>query len=80
MPNPFSGITTILFNVKDEALAKICVCNLLGEKVFEEKIKTTYGNNIYELNCTNWNNGIYLYTIQYKNFSVTKRMVLTGNN
>ena len=80
LPNPFSGITTILFNVKDEAQAKICVYNLLGEKVFEEKIKTVYGNNKYELNCTNWNNGIYLYTIQYKNFSETKRMVLTSNN
>lgn len=80
VPNPFSGITSILFIVKDEAPAKICVYNLLGEKIFEEKIKTTYGNNSYELNCSSWSKGIYLYTVQYKNFSETKRMVLAGNN
>ena len=79
LPNPFSGITTIKFNVKDEAQAKICVYNLLGDKIFEDKIKTAYGDNSYELNASNWNNGMYLYTIQYKNFSETKRMVITGN-
>ncbi len=78
-PNPFSGKTTIKFNVKDEAPAKISVYNLLGDKVFEDKIKTVYGDNSYELDATNWSNGMYLYTIQYKNYSETKRMVLTAN-
>ncbi len=79
IPNPFFAKTTIKFNVKDEASAKICVYNLLGDKIFEDKIKTTYGDNSYELDGSNWSNGIYLYTIQYKNFSETKRMVLTAN-
>ena len=79
VPNPFSGNTTINFTVKDEAPAKICVYNLLGDKIFEDKITTTYGDNSYELNATNWSSGVYLYTIQYKNFSQTKRMVLTSN-
>jgi len=79
VPNPFSGNTTIKFTVKDEAPAKICVYNLLGDKIFEDKITTTYGDNSYELNGSNWGSGVYLYTIQYKNFSQTKRMVLTSN-
>lgn len=78
-PNPFTAKTTIKFNVKDEAIAKISVYNLLGDKIFEEKIKTNYGNNSYELDGSDWSNGMYLYTIQYKNFSQTKRMVLTSN-
>ena len=53
--------------------------NLLGEKIFTDNIKTTYGDNSYELDGTNWTNGIYLYTIQYKNYTETKRMVLAGN-
>jgi len=79
VPNPFTNKTTIKFTVKDEASAKISVYNLLGDKVFEDKIKTTYGDNGYELDASNWSNGMYLYTIQYKNFSETKRMVLTAN-
>jgi len=55
------------------------VYNLLGDKMFEDKIKTVYGDNGYELDASNWSNGMYLYTIQYKNFSETKRMVLTAN-
>ena len=78
-PNPFNAKTTIKFNVKDEASAKISVYNLLGDKIFEDKIKTTYGDNSYELDGSNWSNGMYLYTIQYKNFSETKRMVLSVN-
>ncbi|MEO6305441.1 MAG: T9SS type A sorting domain-containing protein [Bacteroidia bacterium] len=79
VPNPFSGKTTVKFNVKDESQAKICVYNLLGDKIFEDKIKTIYGDNSYELDGSNWSNGMYLYTIQYKNYSETKRMVLTTN-
>ncbi|MDO9001455.1 MAG: T9SS type A sorting domain-containing protein [Bacteroidota bacterium] len=79
VPNPFSEKTTIKFNVKDEAIAKICVYNLLGDKIFEDKITTKYGDNNYELDGSNWSSGMYLYTIQYKNYSETKRMVLTGN-
>ena len=79
IPNPFTGKTTIKFNVKDESNAKICVYNLLGEKIFTDNIKTTYGDNSYEIDGTNWTNGIYLYTIQYKNHTETKRMVLAGN-
>ncbi|MGZ3900685.1 MAG: T9SS type A sorting domain-containing protein [Bacteroidia bacterium] len=76
IPNPFSGKTTIKFNVKDESAAKISVYNLLGEKIFDDKIKTTYGENSYELNGSDWNNGIYLLTIQYKNHTETRRMVI----
>lgn len=79
VPNPFSGKTAIKFTVKDEANAKICVYNLLGDKIFEDTIKTTYGDNSYDLDGTNWSNGMYLFTINYKNFSETKRIVLAGN-
>ncbi len=77
-PNPFSGKTLIKFSVKDESPAKLCVYNLLGEKIYEDKFKTVFGENTYELNAAEWNSGIYLYTIQYKNFAVTKRMVLNS--
>lgn len=79
-PNPFSGKTQIKFNVKDEAQAKISVYNVLGNKIFSDAFKTNYGENSYELNASNWSNGIYLYTIQYKNYTETKRLVLSNTN
>jgi hypothetical protein len=79
-PNPFSGKTTIKFNVKDESIVKIFVYNILGDKVLEEKIKPNLGENNYELNATNWPNGVYLYTISYQNYSETKRMILNNLN
>ncbi len=79
MPNPFSGKTKIKFTVKDEAPLKLNVYNLLGDKLFSDSFTTTYGENNYELNATEWANGIYLYTIQYKNHTETKRLVVANN-
>jgi len=78
IPNPFSNKTAIKFNVKDEAPVKICVYNLLGSKMFEDKFKSVKGDNVYELDATEWSSGIYLYTVQYKNHTETKRMVLNS--
>ena len=77
-PNPFNGKTNINFIVGDETNAVISVYNLLGGKVFEHKFKTNFGLNSYELDCENWDSGIYLYTVQYKNHSQTKRLVVNS--
>lgn len=76
LPNPFSGKTIVKFNVKDESVAKICVYNLLGDKVYEDKLKTTFGENSILINASNWSNGIYIYNINYKNYTETKRMIV----
>lgn len=78
-PNPFSQKTTLKFTVKDAAPARICVYSLLGNKIYEDQITATYGDNNYELNTASWNSGIYLYTIQYKNHTETRKMVLSSN-
>jgi hypothetical protein len=78
VPNPVNGKTTIKFNVKDESPVKISVFNILGDKILEERFKTAYGENAYELDASHWSNGIYLYTINYKNHSETKRMIVNN--
>lgn len=79
-PNPVNGKTSITFSVMDEASAKISVYNLLGSKVYEEKLKTNYGDNTFEFDCSEWNSGIYLYTVQYKSHTETKRMVVNATH
>lgn len=75
-PNPFAGKTSIKFVVKDESPVKISVYNILGDKLIEDKFKSVAGENSYELDGSAWSNGIYLLTIQYKNHTVTKRMIV----
>jgi hypothetical protein len=77
-PNPFSGKTTVKFSVKDESPAKLTVYNILGAKVYEDKFKTSIGDNSYELNASEWNNGIYLLNITYKNHSETRRILVNS--
>lgn len=78
-PNPVVNTTTIRFSVQDEATAKITVHNMLGQQVFSTQLTTHFGENEYVLNTADWNSGIYFYTVKYKQYSETKRMILAGN-
>jgi hypothetical protein len=77
-PNPFSEKTTVSFQVQDESTASIRVYNLLGSKIFEEKFTTRYGDNSFELDGACWGAGIYIYTVQYKQHTETKRLVVNS--
>lgn len=76
VPNPFKQVTTIKFNVQDEAPYLFTVYNVLGKEVFSESRKTRIGENTISFNGSALNEGVYFYTITYKNYSETKRMIL----
>ncbi len=80
IPNPFSNKTTIKFFVTDESIAKLVIYNMLGASVFETNIETRAGDNEYILNADGWAGGTYFYSIKYKNFTETKRMILYNNH
>lgn len=79
IPNPFSNKTTIKFNVAEESQVKLLVHNMIGNVIFETTIDTKAGDNEYLLNADTWSSGMYFYSIRYKNFTETKRMILYGN-
>lgn len=78
-PNPFTGKTIIKFNVKDVDALQIKICDILGKTIFTDAIKTKFGENNYEFDGSKLNDGIYFYTISYKNYSETKRMIIASN-
>ncbi|MBL7916999.1 MAG: T9SS type A sorting domain-containing protein, partial [Bacteroidia bacterium] len=78
-PNPFTGKTNIHFNVKDKSKAKIVVYDLFGKEIFADNFDTNFGANVYEFDGSKLSSGIYFYTIHYKNYSETKRMVIAEN-
>ncbi len=79
VPNPFNGKTAIKFNVHDESNITIKVRDVLGKTILSDTFKTKFGENSYEFNGSKLPQGLYFYTITYKNYSETKRMIIASN-
>lgn len=79
VPNPFSNKTTIKFFVSEASEAELTVHNMLGKQVFVTKTEAKPGTNEIEFDGSNLSNGMYFYTIKYRNYTETKRMILYGN-
>jgi hypothetical protein len=79
IPNPFVNSTSIKFNVQDEASAKVVIHNMLGQQVYTSSFQTKLGENELNINTSDWNSGVYFYTVKYKQYSETKRMILASN-
>ena len=81
-PNPFNPVTTLHYDLPEDAMVNITIYDMMGRKV-----KTlvngsqTAGYKSIQWNATNDKNrpvsaGLYLYTIQAGDHSQTKKMVL----
>lgn len=77
-PNPTDGKTTIRFIVEDESPVNLCVKNILGQTITETNTKSKIGSNQIELDCVNWESGLYFYTITYKNYKESKRLIVNS--
>ncbi len=79
-PNPFNPETVIKFDIPagDISTAKLTIHNLLGESV-RELLNTKISPGSYEVNfdASGLSSGVYFYSLQYGNFTETKRMILT---
>lgn len=78
-PNPFNTKTQFKFVVKDESTATLKITDVLGKTIYTDSFKTKFGTNSYELDGSRLSEGMYFYTISYKNFSETKRMIISQN-
>ena len=81
-PNPFNPITTLRYDLSEDAFVKITVYDILGNLVSNLLNNNQYsGNKSVQWNATNNKGqpvpaGLYLYTIQAGEFRQTKKMVL----
>ena len=81
-PNPFNPITTLRYDLPEDAFVRITVYDMLG-KVVSNLLNTNQssGNKSVQWNATNnqgqpVSTGLYLYTIEVGDFRQTKKMVL----
>jgi hypothetical protein len=76
-PNPFNPSTTIQFAVPEQSFVKLEVYNSLGERV-TTLVAETLAAGIYSFNwnAINLPSGVYIYSIQSKDFFKSKKMIL----
>lgn len=76
-PNPFNPSTTIKFSIPESGLVTLKVFNLLGQEV-ATLLNSEKTAGVYEatFDASALSSGIYFYTLDSKNFTSTKKMVL----
>jgi hypothetical protein len=76
-PNPFNPVTTIEYTISERSLVSLKVYDLLGREIMtlvnEKKQPGIYRA---EFNGMNVSSGIYLYRLQVRKFTDTKKFVL----
>jgi hypothetical protein len=81
-PNPFNPITTLSYDLPEDALVNITIYDMMGKVVRTLiNMEQTVGYRSVQWNGTNDNGspvsaGLYLYTIQAGEFVQTKKMVM----
>ncbi len=76
-PNPFNNITNFSINLTNESVVSVVVYNLLGEVVYTIPAqKMNNGTHLITLNGSNWNSGVYFYSVIADGQSITKKMVV----
>ncbi len=76
-PNPFNPSTTIKFSIPVNGKIVMNLYNVLGEKIrtlINEERKA--GTHRIEFNASNLSSGVYLYTIEFAEKHIAKKMIL----
>lgn len=76
-PNPFSNITTITFNLKENVSnLNFRVYDILGSKLVNRSIQGSVGRNTVEFSRNELSSGVYFYSISDGNSVVTRKMII----
>ncbi len=76
-PNPFNPVTNIQFSIPEQGLVTLKVFNVVGEEVATLVNNTLpIGTYTKSWNASDMPSGVYLYQLESKNFTQTKRLVL----
>ncbi len=76
-PNPFNPVTNIKFAVPKDGNVSLKIYDAVGRVVdvyLDGYVKAGYYNA--EIDGSNWSSGVYFYTLETKEFTETKKMVL----
>lgn len=75
-PNPAKHFTQISFNLAKSAPVTIKIANVIGNEVYSNSVAGKSGLNTISVNVSNFEPGMYFYTIRDSELVVTKRMIV----
>jgi len=79
-PNPFSGITSISFEIPNESFVSLKVFDIAGEEVAEFAGKEYHsGKHTLEIKLDQLSSGSYFYTFKTDQFSETRKMIMQAD-
>ena len=75
-PNPALINTNILVETGTKGVVSLSISNMLGQVVHHESVVNNSPTYAFKVNVSNLDSGIYFYTINVGNESVTKKMIV----
>ncbi len=75
-PNPVIDNASIKFTSASVGKAKFVVYNIAGQKITDKEINAQRGDNSFDFDATNLENGIYLYTVEMNQEKQCRKMVI----
>ena len=77
-PNPFRNSVNIVYNQPIDGKMQLYLYNSYGRLIkIVNEIHQVAGVYFYEINTTNFNEGIYIIKLQIENYTSSKRIVLS---
>ena len=76
IPNPAVNNTRIMVSSKTAGVIKLTVSNILGQVVHQQSVDNSSPVHTFNVNVSNLDSGIYFYTVEIGNSSVTKKMLV----
>lgn len=75
-PNPVKDNANIKFTAATDGKAKLNVFNIAGQKVMEKEMSAQRGENSFDVDASQLENGVYLYTVEMNQQKQSRRMVV----
>ena len=78
IPNPFTGNTTIKFSMPTAGSVDFTVFDMIGKRVYSEKIQAQAKANIISFSSEKLAPGSYFYSLSNGTKTITKKMIVAG--
>jgi len=75
-PNPANGKTSIRYSINKSVKGQFQLFDLSGRKVFTQKIYSKPGLNKFELETSQFGEGIYFYSLSFENQQQIKKLII----
>ncbi len=77
MPNPATGNTMIVVKTQQASAINLTISNMLGQQVYTtQKMANAAGAYTFNVNVSDFNTGVYFYTVTVGDKSVSKKMIV----